>query len=105
MLNVLHLGLGEIGKGTIRTILKQPKQLKLLAAVDPAFAGNTLRDLMPAEKVPAIRIVGTLKEALASANFDVATVTTGSKTEQLRETLEELIAAGVHVVSTCEELA
>src|SRR6185369_6055536 len=44
-------------------------------------------------------------EALRSGKVDVATMTTGSRTVDVRETVEELIAAGVHVVSTCEELA
>ena len=106
MFRVVHLGLGEIGKGTVRTLLKQPRQLKLAAVVDPAFAGKSLREVMPdARHVPGLEIKGTLHEALAKSKVDVATMTTGSRTVQVRDTLEELIKARVHVVSTCEELS
>jgi 2,4-diaminopentanoate dehydrogenase len=109
MLRVLHLGLGEIGKRTIEVILAQRSALKLVGVVDvnPELAGRDLREIMDgrAEGVPALKVAGSLGEVLARTKADVATLCTGSRTVDVRATLEELMAAGVHVVSTCEELS
>jgi 2,4-diaminopentanoate dehydrogenase len=107
MIRVVHLGLGEIGKGTIDAILAQRRHMKLVAAVDvnPALAGKNLREVMGRKDVPSLRIADSLTEVLKKTKPDVATMTTGSRTVDVRETVEELIAAGVHVVSTCEELS
>lgn len=106
MIRVVQLGLGEIGKGAIDAMMAQPKAVKLVAAVDvnPALAGRPLREVLGRSDVPNIRIAGTLQEALTSRP-DVASMTTGSRTVDVRETVETLIKAGVHVVSTCEELS
>jgi len=105
----VHLGLGEIGKRTIEVLLAQQPAVKLVGVVDvnPALVGRPLPRVM-AERtvnVPALKIAGTLGEALRKARADAATMTTGSRTIDVRGTVEELIAAGIHVVSTCEELA
>jgi len=110
MIRVVHLGLGEIGKGTIEGLLAQPRESRVVGVVDirPDLAGRRLREVMPGTgKLPVggLTVSGTLAGALNGGKVNVATMTTGSRTEQVRETLEELIAAGVHVVSTCEELA
>jgi 4-hydroxy-tetrahydrodipicolinate reductase len=108
MLRVLHLGLGEIGKGTIDVLLAQSKAFRLaaIADVNPALAGKPLRDVLRRRDVPNLRIAPTLKDALKSAGkIDIATMTTGSRTVDVRDTLEALIRARIHVASTCEELA
>jgi 4-hydroxy-tetrahydrodipicolinate reductase len=107
MIRILHLGLGEIGKGALHTILAQSRDLKLTGVVDirPDLSGKSVRELLGRKDAPSLKISNSLAETIKSARADVATMTTGSRTEQVRDTLEELIAAGVHVVSTCEELA
>ena len=106
MLRVLHLGLGEIGKGTIDVILAQSKAFKLAAVADPALAGKPLREILNRRDVPNLRVSPSLNDALRSAGkIDVATMTTGSRTIDVRDTLEQLIRARIHVASTCEELA
>lgn len=108
MIRVIHLGMGDIGKATILGMLKQPQHLKLVGAVDvnPTIAGKTLREVMNDRSLPPIRIVPTIADVLRSGpKPDVATMTTGSRTEQVQSTLEDLIDAGIHVVSTCEELS
>jgi 4-hydroxy-tetrahydrodipicolinate reductase len=81
--------------------------MKLVGVVDihPDMAGKDLRQMMPGKDVPSLKVSNSLTAILKSARPDVATMTTGSRTVDVRQTLEELIAAGVHVVSTCEELA
>ena len=109
MIRVVHLGLGEIGKRTIEVLLAQHPAVKLVGVVDvnPMLIGQPLRRIMAGRtgNVPALNVAGTLHEALRNARADAATMTTGSRTVDVRGTVEELIAAGIHVVSTCEELA
>ncbi len=107
MIRVVHLGLGEIGKGTIDVLAAQGAAWKLVGVVDvnPALAGKGLREVLGRRDVPRLKISGSLAAALRGAEADVATMTTGSRTVDVRDTLEALIAAGVNVVSTCEELS
>ena len=108
MIRVVHLGLGEIGKGTIEALLAQRTHAKIVGVVDvhPELAGRPLREVMSGRHdVPALTVSGSLSDVLKKTRADVVTMTTGSRTEQVHETLEALIAAGIHVVSTCEELA
>ena len=109
MLNILHLGLGEIGKGAIRAVLARPKHARLVGVVDvhPDLVSKPLSAAMPGEKVPRLLIAASIAEGLksAAAKPDVAILTTGSTTRSVTKTLLELIAARIHVVSSCEELA
>jgi 4-hydroxy-tetrahydrodipicolinate reductase len=109
MIPVVHIGFGAIGKATVEAILAQPRHLKLVGAVDlnPAHVGHPLRDVLHRKDAPALPIAGSLKDALKVARTRplVATVTTCSRTEDLRPTAEELIDAGIHMVTSCEELA
>jgi 4-hydroxy-tetrahydrodipicolinate reductase len=115
MIRVLHLGLGEIGKATIEALIAQEGHAKVVGAVDiqPALAGKPLREVFGGTRgralgaAGAVKVAGSIGEALKGAKGkpDVATMTTGSHTEQVKGTLYELIDAGVHVVSTCEELS
>ena len=112
MIRVIQLGLGEIGRRTIDALLVQSKHAKLVGVVDlnPAFVGKSLREVMGNKKnVPPLTVVGSLRElfqrskgSLAGA---VAIMTTGSLTDVVKKTVDELIAAGIHTVSSCEELA
>jgi 4-hydroxy-tetrahydrodipicolinate reductase len=109
MIPVVHLGLGAIGKATVEAILAQPRHLKLVGAVDlnPAHVGHPLRDVLHRKDAPSFPITGSIKDALKAAKTKplVATVTTCSRTEDLRPTTDELTDAGIHVVTSCEELA
>ncbi|HVS71439.1 MAG TPA: dihydrodipicolinate reductase [Phycisphaerae bacterium] len=109
MLPVIHFGLGAIGKATLDAILAQPRQLKLVAAVDlnPAHINHSLREVLNRRDAPNILVAGSLKDALKSAKNRpvVASVTTCSRTEDIRPTAGELLAAGIHAATTCEELA
>ncbi len=75
----------------------------------PGLAGRDLREVMADDRgVPAIRVAGSIGEALrglGGKRVDVATMTTGSRTVDVFATVEELMRAGISVVSTCEELA
>ncbi len=112
MIRVIQLGLGEIGRRTIDALLLQSKHAKLVGVVDinPAFIGKSLREVMGGKKtVPSLTIAGSIRELLqrhkGSLAGAVAIMTTGSRTDVVKKTVEELIAAGIHTVSSCEELA
>src|SRR4051794_20853483 len=104
MIPVLHLGLGDIGKLTLRAILAQSSLYQLVGAIDvnPALAGKNLRSIMP--DAPNLTIYPTIKEAIKNARQrpQVATVTTTSQTARVKETIEELIDAKIHSVASCE---
>jgi 4-hydroxy-tetrahydrodipicolinate reductase len=111
MIPVLHVGLGAIGKATMEGVLAQPRELKLVGAVDlnPVNIGRPLREILHRKDAPKVVVAGSVKEALKAARGGakplVATVTTCSRTAELRPLAEELIDAGIPVVSSCEELA
>ncbi|MGN6367892.1 MAG: NAD(P)H-dependent amine dehydrogenase family protein [Phycisphaerae bacterium] len=112
MIRVIQLGLGEIGRRTIDALLVQSKHARLVGAVDinPAFIGKSLREVMGGSKnIPPLTVSGSLRDLLrrsrGSLAGSVAIMTTGSRTDVVKKTVEELIAAGIHTVSSCEELA
>jgi hypothetical protein len=112
MIRVIQLGLGEIGRRTIDALLVQSRHVKLVGVVDvnPTLVGKSLREVMGGRKdVPPLIIAGSVQEVVkrnkGSLTGAVAIMTTGSRTEVVGKTVEELIAAGMHVVSSCEELA
>jgi 4-hydroxy-tetrahydrodipicolinate reductase len=106
MNRILHVGLGEIGREVVRAILQRGAVATLCGVVDPhpALAGKTLRDVMGGD-VPPVPIVSSIAQAIDQQKADVAIVTTGSRMPQVRGTFEELAAAKIPSVSSCEELA
>jgi len=71
--------------------------------VDPLFAGQTLADLPDGPPLSA-PVFASLAEALA-LRPDVAVLCTASTVPAVADDLFALIAAGVNVVSTCENLS
>jgi len=110
--SILHVGLGAIGRAVVSTLLDRPAHVHISAIVDPApqFAGKDLAAVLGHPTPYAVRIVPTVAAALPLSSspgdeHPVAIMTTGSRMEQVRPTLEALADAGLHVVSSCEELA
>lgn len=103
-LRVLQCGLGPIGLGVTREIAAR-RDLALVGAVDPAHAGadlGLLAGLPGPLKIPVFADPAGLLERVKA---DVAVVTTTSKIGELVGQIRPLIAAGLSVVSSCEELA
>jgi 4-hydroxy-tetrahydrodipicolinate reductase len=104
-MSVVLVGLGPIGLDVGRALVA--RGATILGAADPApgLAGVELSTLVPG--VPD----GTTIAADAAALYararrgDVAVLCTGSRLPAIAGQLEAAIAAGLHVVSTCEELA
>jgi 4-hydroxy-tetrahydrodipicolinate reductase len=99
---VALVGLGPIGIEIGRAVLAR-SDLQIKAAVDPAFAGRRLSDLVPG--TGRIPVEKSLAEALAQTPIDVVALATGSRLAAVVPDLETAIRARVHLVSTCEELA
>jgi 4-hydroxy-tetrahydrodipicolinate reductase len=102
---VVLLGLGEIGQAIARAALLRP-ELRIVAAVDPApsRAGRTLTEVL-GEPAPDARIARSLSDVAEAARGGVVLAATGSRFEEVLPDLELAARAGLHVVSTCEELA
>jgi 4-hydroxy-tetrahydrodipicolinate reductase len=95
MIRVALVGLGPIGLEIGRALAAR-SEVAIAAAVDPAYAGQSLVGLPEIDR--------DLKSGLARG-VDVAVLATTSRFSAIVPDLETAIAARVHVVSTCEELA
>lgn len=103
---VVLYGLGDIGLGTGRLVLER-KNLNLIGAVDvdERKAGKDLYELAGLEGESGIIVKKTLKEVIAEKGKpDVVLQTTGSYLKRIYPQLEEVISAGINVISSAEEL-
>ncbi|HVV15772.1 MAG TPA: saccharopine dehydrogenase NADP-binding domain-containing protein [Polyangia bacterium] len=98
---VAVIGLGAIGREVVKAVLARPG-LTLVGAADPAFVGRDAGEVagVGATGVP---VRATAAEALAGAA--VALVLTASSVSELVPIVDACAAAGVDLVSTCEDLA
>ncbi|HLK93696.1 MAG TPA: dihydrodipicolinate reductase [Polyangia bacterium] len=98
---VAVVGLGAIGREVVKAVRARPS-LELAGAFDPAFVGRDVGEV--AELGPlGVKAASTLAAALSGA--DVALVLTLSGVAEMIPVVEAAGAAGVDVVSTCEDLA
>lgn len=102
---VIVMGLGFIGQEIARAAL-QSEEVELIGAVDrsPSMAGKTLTEVLG---IPAgtFKVQPTLAQALGRRKGVVLLHATGSKLQQVADQVLEALSHGMHVVSTCEELA
>ncbi len=104
-LPVAVMGLGHIGR-RIAEVAHASGELTLVGAVDasPAFAGKPLPELVPGSP-KGLKVDRDLGQVLPRLKGGVLLHATGSRFEEVLPQLEAAVSAGVHVVSTCEELA
>jgi 4-hydroxy-tetrahydrodipicolinate reductase len=103
---VLVIGLGAMGIGIAWAVRAEAgHELVALHDADPAKQNKTLDELCghPAMADDDPRVAATLEEAL-TAKPAVAVVCTASKVTDIAPLLDQLIAAGVHVVTSCEQM-
>lgn len=102
---VVLMGLGEIGQSIARAALARP-DLRVAAAVDPHpdRAGRKLSALLGVP-APDLTVAEDLGDTLRAVRGGVILQATQSRFEDVLPDLEAAVRAGVHVVSTCEELA
>jgi hypothetical protein len=106
---VALVGLGPIGIEVAKALADRPN-VEILGAADPGpeKAGRTFAELVGSgPRVPVDSSAGALYERSAAdrGSSDVMVLCTGSRLETVLPQIEEAIEAGLHVVSTCEELA
>ena len=104
-LPVIVQGLGPIGVRIVEAALAAPF-LKVVGAVEinPEMVGRPLADVV--EGAPDITIRDSIVAARADAPSDdtILIHCTGSYLDRVSPQIEEALRAGLHVVSTCEEL-
>ncbi len=109
---VALVGLGPIGIEVGKALVGRDG-IEFLGAADPApeIAGRDLNELLGrASNAAPLRIDSSASELYARAaasreKHDVALLCTGSRLHLVTPQIEEAVEAGMHVVSTCEELA
>ncbi len=102
---VVLMGLGEIGKAIARAALARP-ELRIVAAIDPhpSCAGRPLSEIVGAP-VAGVTVLEDASGAFEKAAGGVLIQATGSRFEGVLSDVEAAVRAGLHVVSTCEELS
>jgi len=103
---VVVIGLGPIGQSVLKLVSERPG-LQLVGAVDidPAKGGKDVGEVCGLGRSLGVPVSGSLAEALTRGGADVALLLTGSYLKDVAPQIEEIIDAGLHCISTCEELA
>lgn len=101
---VMLVGLGTIGLFAARIALKR-RDVQVVSAVDtdPQKVGQDIGFLTGWGRTH-ITVTASLEEALTNSNPNVAIIATTSKLADILPTLKTIVDAGVHVVSSAEEL-
>jgi 4-hydroxy-tetrahydrodipicolinate reductase len=108
MLRILHIGLGPLGKIIVSDLAKRGIGTLVGAVdVDASIVGKSVSAVAP-ESGFACTVRKTISEGVKDAGgakaIDAAVLATSSDLAKCAESLRELIALGLPVVSTCEEL-
>lgn len=105
-LRTLHLGIGAIGAEIVRLLAADPG-FRIVAAVDldPAKVGRDLGEVAGLGGPLGVTVTSHLEVALRDSAADIAVHTAGSRLDQAAGTLLLCLEAGMHVLSTCEELS
>ena len=99
---VVIAGLGEVGRAIARAALASA-DLRLVAAIDPAFAGQKLDELIGTPTGLDVEADGA--RAFRAARGGVLLQATSSRFAEVLPQIEQAVKGGLSVVSTCHELA
>jgi hypothetical protein len=104
-IRVIHYGLGPIGLETARLVLNK-STLEIVGAVDISqnMIGKDLGTILGIEKNTGITVHENLDKLLSGIKADIVIHTAGSRIRTIYSQLEEIIQAGLNVVSSSEEL-
>ena len=104
-IRVIQYGVGPIGAGVVRLMLQKPN-LEIVGAldVDPEKVGKELGHVAGADRDTGVVVSNDAKSVLYSG-ADVVLHTTSSYLVQVMDQLIACMEAGLHVISTCEELS
>jgi 4-hydroxy-tetrahydrodipicolinate reductase len=100
------IGLGPIGIEVARALHEGSRDLELAAAVDlsTAIAGRPLDEVIGRTGTNLV-VDPELAVALSARSIEAVALCTGSRLESVLPDLEMAVEAGVHVVSSCEEMS
>ena len=105
-IRVLHYGLGPIGARIARLAASRPNITPVAAVdIDPDKVGQDLAEVIDLGEPLSVTVQGSLAEALRDARPDIVVHATGSHLPAVLPQFLECAAAGLPVVSTCEELS
>ena len=105
MIKIIQIGLGPLGQ-KIGKYISERKGIKTVAAIDkaPALIGNDFGTLCGLD-ASGIIIQENIQTALQTTKADVAILSTVSDMERITDQIKEIVAQGIPIVSTCEELS
>lgn len=108
MLRILHVGLGPLGKIIVSDLAARGIGT-VVGAVDihPALIAKPVSEVVPESGFGCVvrsSIAAAVADAGGAGSIDAAALTTSSDLRDCMGSLRELIALGLPIVSTCEEL-
>lgn len=104
-MNIVQVGLGPLGQKCVKFALER-EGIDIVGAVDPApdKAGKDLGELCGLARL-GVPVSADLQSALNGKKADAAVLTTVSSLRAIESQIAQLAAAGLDIVSTCEELS
>ncbi len=105
MIKILQIGLGPLGQ-KIGNYITERKGIKTIAAVDknPNYIGQDFGQLC-GQHPSGVTIKESVTAALEGKKPDVVVLSTVSDLKRISHQIEEIVAFGIPIVSTCEELS
>jgi len=105
-LRVVLCGLGPIGAGIARLVL-ETEGLQVVGATDiaPDKAGKDLGSVLGLPRRLRVKVEGDPARLLRRTKADVAILSTSSSAKAVKAQVLALVARGMNVVTTCEELS
>ena len=104
-IRVVQYGLGPIGRKITRYLVERDT-LQIVGAIDsaPEKLGLDIGALAGLSPL-GVRIVADSKTLLSKVDAELVVLTTTSSLEKIQPQIMEILSSGMHIVSTCEELA
>ncbi|MFH1078985.1 MAG: dihydrodipicolinate reductase [Pseudomonadota bacterium] len=104
-IKVIQYGLGPIGIETAKLVTRKA-DMEIVGAVDISkdLVGKDLGEVLDIDKKLGITVTDNAKNLFAGIKADAVLHTTGSRINRIYPELEEIIQAGLNIVSSSEEL-
>lgn len=103
-IRTVQLGCGPIGCSIAR-LAASKSSIDIVGAVDPAFAGRNLGEILGERRLNGLTVTGDARMTIERTRPDVVLQATSSSLVQVLPQLEQVLEFGVNVVSTCEEMS
>jgi 4-hydroxy-tetrahydrodipicolinate reductase len=105
IIRVIQYGLGPIGIETAKLVTKK-SGMEIVGAVDISkdLVGKDLGEILGLNRKLGVAVTDNAKSLFAGTQADAVLHTTGSRIRKIYPELEEIIRAGLNIVSSSEEL-